>query len=89
MSSLVEPLKSVGFWWNVDPAVLRFDISTFSEILAKHHFISRIVSVGSGLEIAICCLDILARHQRGSCISQPLSEIVPLDCWLGISSVYV
>ena len=39
----------------VEPAVLLFDLSTFSKILAKNKCISRIVSVGPGLGIALCC----------------------------------
>ena len=78
-SPVGEPLKFVCWWGNiwekVDPAVLRFDLSTLSKILAKHQFISRIVLAGPGLEIILCCLDTLAHHQGRSLPSQPLSEI--------------
>ena len=83
-SSVGGPLELVFNWGNiwvkVDPDVLRFDISTFSEILAKHQFMSIIVSVGPGLGISLFCLDTLAQHQGMSRPSHPLSEIFPLDC---------
>ena len=51
-----NPLQNYGCSLQlVEPAVLLFGLSTFSEILAKHQRISRIVSVGPGLIISLCC----------------------------------
>ena len=66
--SVGEPLEFVCLWGNIwtkiDPDVPRFDLSNFSEIQGKYHFISRIVSVGPDLGIAL------------SRPIQPISEIV-------------